>query len=580
MQELSVWAPRAHTVALQHKHTLIDMLKHADGWWRVSVEIEHGDDYGYWVDNQGPFPDPRSRWQPNGAHGLSRYFAKPFSWTDQQWRGVAHKEAIIYELHVGTFTQEGTHQGIIDRLDHLCELGVTHIELLPVAQFSGEHGWGYDGVQLYAPHHAYGSPDALMQLVDACHAKGLGIILDVVYNHLGPSGNYLGHFAPYFHNHYHTPWGQAVNVDGFHSPEVRRYFIDNALMWLNDFHFDGLRLDAVQTIMDGSAIHFLEQLAEEVDQLQATQDRPLILIAESHMNDSRLMLSRPNGGYGLQAQWHDDFHHAVYAFLTGEQAGYFQDYGQIEQITEVLNNGVYFHGQFCHYRQRLLGRPPEGLSGENFVAYIQNHDQVGNRPGGERLCHLLNLGQMKIAAALLLTSPFIPMLFQGEEWGASTPFFYFTDHHEDKLAKDIKRGRRHEAQEFGWPLTHFSDPQEPDSFTRSQLSWDDMSGDQNHELLEWYKQLLVLRRRHSSLQCGAFLKGSAHVDAKSKVISVIRGDFELICNCSDSHQNVTARISGCKLNLPSHGEIRVHSDHVSLPPHSAVLLDRLELALA
>lgn len=576
MTKLTLWAPKAKSVSLYSNDLCTPMIPGEDGWWSCHTELKQGSDYGFLLDGKGPYADPRSRWQPNGPHGLSRLFIDDYAWHDQQWQGIPLAETVIYELHVGTFTEAGTFLAIIGRLPHLRDLGITHLELLPIAEFDGAHGWGYDGVNLFAPHHRYGSPADLMALVDACHEQGLGILLDVVYNHLGPSGNYLSLFAPYFHKHYHTPWGEAVNMDGYDSPEVRRYFIDNALMWLNQFHFDGLRLDAVQTIADGSAIHFLEQLATEVDALQERLKRPLLLIAESHMNDSRLMLDRKNGGYGLQAQWHDDFHHAVYSYFTGESAGYFQDYGKLEDLAKVLNQGVFFDGNYCHYRRRLLGRPATGLSGLNFVAYIQNHDQVGNRPGGERLSHVINLGQMKIAAALLLTSPFIPMLFQGEEWGSSSPFYYFTDHQSPGLGKAINHGRRTEAQEFGWPLTHFIDPQRSHSFTQSCLDWEELAKPQQAQLLNWYQQLLHLRRRHPELRGGGFLIDQTHADSVNKTLTIQRGNFILICNFADKQRTITLSPLHYQEVLSSSTQFILTHRQLQAPEYSAILLREVD----
>lgn len=572
MQIIETWAPYAASVDLQlASGELIPMHPRDNGWWRAPRPLQHGTDYGFRVNNEGPFPDPRSRWQPHGAHGLSRVFCPQRSWEDDHWRGIEPKRTVIYEMHIGTFSRDGTFLGAIQHLDHLVKLGITHIELLPLAQFAGQRGWGYDGVQLFAPHHAYGDPQELMELVDACHSRGLAVILDVVYNHLGPSGNYLGQFGPYFHHHYHTPWGEAVNVDGCDSPEVRRFFIDNALMWLEEYHFDGLRLDAVQTIVDGSAIHFLEQLSSEVQQLEQRLERPLMLIAESHLNDGRLMTPQSQGGYGLHAQWHDDFHHAVYAYMTGERAGYFQDYGELSNLVKVLNEGVFFDGGYCEYRKRLLGRPADKLSGHNFVAYIQNHDQVGNRPGGERLSHLLSLGQLKIAAAILLTSPFIPMLFQGEEWGSDTPFLYFTDHQEEGLGNAVERGRRQEAKEFGWPLTRFSNPQEPDSFDRSVLNWQERLQPEKEELLKWYRSLLKLRANHPQLQTGDFLRGGA--SSSNHLLEIRRDNILVLCNFASAHKQTPLPHPYKRMLLRSTDDITIASDRATLPGHSVVIIE-------
>ena len=366
------------------------------------------------------------RSQPNGIHGLSRLVdEKGFHWTDQKWQSPPLTSAIIYELHLGTFTPEGTFLSAIEKLNHLVSLGVTHVELMPVVEFSGSRGWGYDGVDLFATHHAYGTMDDLKSLVDACHAQGLGVILDVVYNHLGPAGNYLAKFGPYFTNKYAPTWGEALNYDGADSENVRRFFCDNALMWLRDFHFDGLRLDAVHAIYDFSAQHFLEQLKLEVEQLSAQLGRRLFLIPESDLNDPRLLWPRERGGFNLDAQWSDDFHHALHTVLTGENTGYYAGLWRLEHLGKSLQNAFVYDGTFSRYRQRKHGGSTKGLSGARFLGYLQNHDQVGNRAQGERSAALMTTGKLKIGAALVLMSPFVPMLFQGEEWGAATPFFIF-----------------------------------------------------------------------------------------------------------------------------------------------------------
>lgn len=573
---LKVWAPHAKSVALVCHGQHMAMTSLAQGWWSLTSSlIQHGTDYAFLIDDSGPFPDPRSKWQPDGVHGFSRVDCEPFAWTDQGWQAPPFAEAVLYELHVGTFSESGTFDGVLAHLDYLKDLGVSHIELLPVAEFAGDLGWGYDGVQLFAPHHYYGGPAGLRRLVDACHAKGLAVILDVVYNHLGPSGNYLAKFGPYFASHYHTPWGEAVNLDGADSPEVRRFFIDNALMWLRDFHFDGLRLDASHALVDRSATHFLEQLASEVIALEAQLARPLVLIAESHLNDNRVMLEQSAGGYGLNAQWHDDFHHAVHAYLTGERVGYFQDYGQLAHLVKVLNSGVFFDGGYSTYWRRAVGRPPRGLNGHDFIAYVQNHDQVGNRPGGERLNHLLNPGQLKIAAALLLTAPFIPMLFQGEEWAADTPFFFFTQHQEPELARAIKRGRHREALEFGWTVNNVSDPQAERHFLESRLSWSELAVPKHQALWQWYRALIALRRQYSDLRDGTFDSEAAVFDETAQWLCLQRRGFHILFNFAASEQRVPLRGAvGYQCVLASVQTMQWVDDGVVMPGHSVVILQR------
>ena len=409
------------------------------GWWSADVPAAGpGSEYAFRLDGGEPLPDPRSPWQPSGVHGPSRVVEhQAFPWQDQGWQAGPLAAAVLYELHVGTFTPSGTFEAAIARLDHLVDLGMTHVELMPVNEFAGSRGWGYDGVDLYAPHHAYGGPQGLKRLIDACHARGLAVLLDVVYNHLGPAGNYLGRFGPYFTDRYATPWGPAVNLDGPHSHEVRRFFCDNALMWLRDYHVDGLRLDAVHALVDTSAMHVLEQLAAEVDALAAHLGRHLVLIAESDLNDPRVVRAPEVGGYGLDAQWNDDFHHALHTVLTGERDGYYTDFGTLADLAKALEQAFVYDGRSSAFRRRPHGRPPTGLTGHRFLGYLQNHDQIGNRATGERSSHLLSPGRLKIAAALVLTAPFMPLLFQGEEWGASSPFQYFTAYEDPALGQAV-----------------------------------------------------------------------------------------------------------------------------------------------
>ena len=399
MHTFKVWAPIPKKVEVQLGNQKFPMAAGPGGWWEAKVpSAAPGADYAFLLDGKGPFPDPRSPWQPAGVHGPSRLMDhSASSWTDSDFHAPEISSAIIYELHTGTFTPEGTFVAVIEKLDHLHELGVTHIELMPVAAFSGNHGWGYDGVSMFAPQGAYGEPSHLKRLVDACHARGLAILLDVVYNHLGPSGNYLAQYGPYFSSRYSTPWGSAVNYDDADSDEVRRFFCDNALMWLRDYHFDGLRLDAVHAIFDNSALPFLEQLAGEVKQLGDRLSRRLVLIAESDLNAPRVVLPPDRGGYGLDAQWSDDFHHAIHAILTGETNGYYTDFGSLAHLAKALRQGFVRDGGYSIHRRCRLGRPPVGVPGDRFVVCLQNHDQVGNRAQGERTSQLMNLGRLRSA---------------------------------------------------------------------------------------------------------------------------------------------------------------------------------------
>jgi maltooligosyltrehalose trehalohydrolase len=575
MADMRVWAPNAHEVTLHSSDQVLAMTKAAGGWWHVDAPfVHHGVDYAFAVDGSGPFPDPRSPWQPNGIHGFSRWMDhSAFKWTDAGWQQPPLGSAVIYELHLGTFTSEGTCDAAIGRLDHLVELGITHVELMPVAQFSGDRGWGYDGVDQYAPHQAYGGPEGLKRLVDACHHRGLAVLLDVVYNHLGPAGNYLNQFGPYFTDRYATPWGEAVNFDEQDSHEVRQFFIDNAVMWLQDYHFDGLRIDAVHAILDTSAIHFLEALASAVKNLEATLGRHLVLIAESDLNDPRVIRSPAVGGYGIHAQWNEDFHHALHAVLTGETQGYYQDFGTLAQLAKVLTRGLVYDGCYSAYRRRCHGRPATGISGTRFVGCLQNHDQVGNRALGERTSRLLSPGLLKIGAALVLTSPFVPMLFQGEEWGASSPFLYFTDHREPELGAAVKRGRQKEFAAFGWEAEKVPDPQAEETFAQSRLNWEELQEENSRHMLAWHQSLIALRRRLSPLTDGEIERVSVLFDETARWLTMTRGPVQVACNFAE-----TARTIPCtdakdkKMVLSSADDIVVKETTLMLPAQAVAIL--------
>jgi maltooligosyltrehalose trehalohydrolase len=531
----SVWAPEAEAVGVVTTSVPAPMKALPGGWWEVDVEAAGpGTDYWFVVDGSEPLPDPRSPWQPEGIEGPSRVIDHgSFMWTDQQWRGCSAlwlSGGAIYELHTGTFTPEGTFDAAIGRLDHLVGLGLRAVEIMPVNQFSGDHGWGYDGVFLYAPHHAYGGPEALKRLVDACHARGLAAILDVVYNHLGPAGNVLERFGPYFTARYATPWGKAVNLDGPFSDEVRRFFIDNAAMWLRDYHFDGLRIDAVHAIIDTSAVHFLEDLVLRAEDLSVTGGRDVVLIAESDLNDPRVVRPRDLGGYGMDSVWNEDFHHSLHAVLTGERQGYYEDFGSIADVAQCLERGVVYDGRYSRFRLRRHGRPHTPLPGRSFVGFLQNHDQVGNRAFGERSAALMSLGRLKIGAALVLCAPFMPMLFQGEEWAASTPFLYFTDHKDPALGAAVRKGRRAEFAAFGWRPEAIPDPQDPATFERSKLQWSEVEEAPHGEILAWHRDLLALRRRLPDLTDSRLERVQASLSEVDQWLRVRRGTVELVVN--------------------------------------------------
>ena len=515
MHLFRVWAPKPERVELVIDGVATPMVQAHGGWWELEVaEAGPGTRYSFSLDGGPLRPDPRSPYQPSGPDGPSELVDhSAFAWSDRRWRGLPLPGAVLYELHTGTFSPEGTFDGAIAHLPHLVELGIDAVELLPVAEFPGSRGWGYDGVDLFAPHSAYGGPEGLKRFVDACHSAGLGVVLDVVYNHLGPSGNYLPEFGPYFSDRHQTNWGDALNYDGPSSGEVRRFVIDNALSWLRDYHVDGLRLDAVHAIVDDSAVHLLEQMATEVRALSAHLGRHLFLVAESDLNDPKFVRSADAGGYGLDASWADEWHHALHATLTGERSGYYEDFGPLALLAKALGQAWVYDGLWSPHRRRVHGRSPAGLPGDRFVVSTQNHDQIGNRAVGERLAALTSPGGLKIAAALLLTSPFVPLLFQGEEWAAVTPFQYFTDHPDPELGRAVSEGRRSEFSSFGWEPDQVPDPQDEQTFLRSKLDWTEVTGAQESlldgelgrppgphaEMLDWYRALIELRRRVPAL---------------------------------------------------------------------------------
>jgi maltooligosyltrehalose trehalohydrolase len=576
MHLFRVWAPFPKKVEVKVGGGNFPLAPGSNGWWIAEVPSANAnDDYGFVLDGEGPFPDPRSPFQPNGVHGPSRLVEPDeFDWTDKHFQALALSAALIYELHIGTFTPAGIFLSVIEKLDHLVSLGVTHVELMPVSEFSGSRGWGYDGVDLFAPHHAYGEPNDLKRLVDACHARGLAVILDVVYNHLGPSGNYLGKFGPYFTKKFATFWGEGINFDGPDSGEVRRFFCDNAVMWLRDFHFDGLRLDAVHGILDTSAIHILEQLKVEVKDLSAQTGRHLVLIAESDLNDPRLLWSCERGGYQLDAQWSDDFHHALHTVLTGEQTGYYSDFGKLEHLAKVLRCAFAYDGQYSAHRRRLHGRSAEGLSGHRFLGYLQNHDQIGNRARGDRNSQSLSLGKLKIGAALVMTSPFTPMLFQGEEWGASTPFHFFTDYQEPKLAQAVREGRCREFAAFGWKPEDTADPQARDTFAGSVLNWRELSRAPHAEILEWHKRLIQLRRKESSLADGELKLVQTRFDENQHWLVIERGAVTVACNLSNEQQPLPTSAGDSQILMASDTAITISGNQVILSPESVAILKR------
>ncbi|MFJ4851026.1 MULTISPECIES: malto-oligosyltrehalose trehalohydrolase [unclassified Streptomyces] len=537
-----VWAPDAGEVEVRVDGRAHDMERDRvrEGWWCAEVPAAHGARYAFALDEGPPLPDPRSRRQPDGPDGPSAVVDHGvFGWA-HDWPGRPLPGAVLYELHVGTFTTAGTFDAAVEHLPYLAELGITHIELMPVCPFPGTHGWGYEGVSLWAVHEPYGGPDGLKRFVDAAHGHGLGVVLDVVHNHLGPSGNYLPRFGPYFTDRHHTPWGDAVNLDAPGSDEVRDFLVGSALAWLRDYRLDGLRLDAVHALVDTRAVHLLEELSTAVDALSASLGRPLFLVAESDRNDPLTTTPRDAGGLGVHAQWNDDFHHSLHAAVTGESAGYYADFAvsPAAALAKVLE-GVFFHdGTYSGFRGRRHGRPVDRATvpGHRFLAYTQTHDQIGNRATGDRLGATVPAGLLAAAAALVLTSPYTPMLFMGEEWGARTPWQFFTDHSDPELAAAITRGRRREFASHGWNAEDIPDPQDPATRLRSCLDWSEPDGAPHAGLLSWYRRLIALRHAEPALTDPAL--DAVRVATGEHTLCLERGPFRVAVNLSPGEAEV------------------------------------------
>ena len=565
---IRVWAPRAETVDVLVSPAADDTgttpVRHAmtadgGGWWAWSAPASPAAttllDYAFSIDGGEARPDPRSAWQPHGVHGPSRTFdAAAHVWDDDRWRGPRAGRGVlggvVYELHIGTFTPEGTFEAAIAHLDHLVELGVDVLEVMPVAAFGGTHGWGYDGVAPYAVQHAYGGPAAFQRFVDACHARGLGVCLDVVYNHLGPTGNYLAEFAPYFTDRYTTPWGPAVNLDGEGSGEVRRWIIDNALRWFRDFHVDALRLDAVHELRDGSDRHVLAQLSDETAVLAKQLGRPLDLIAESDLNDPVMVTPTSAGGRGMTAQWDDDIHHALHVALTGETQGYYADFaggtqawpegGPISVLAKTLTEVFLHDGRVSTFRGTTWGArvDAEVHSGHEFLAYLQTHDQVGNRATGDRISEQTSPGQQAVGAALYLLSPYTVMVFMGEEWRASTPFMFFTSFEEEWLADAVRSGRRGEFAAHGWDAADVPDPQDPATRAASVLDWREPTAPGHIEMLHFYRELIRIRRTQPDVASGDLRATSVTYDEGARWIVLSRGRVHVVANFGGAAQVV------------------------------------------
>lgn len=576
MHEFAVWSPFAKKLSVNIDGVLHPLGKRGErGWWSAYLSAAvHGTDYAFiFDDDPKPYPDPRSAWQPSGVHGPSRlYDHGAFNWTDCRWQAPPLSSAVTYELHIGTFTTGGTFDAAIERLEYLVELGVTHLELMPVAEFPGRFGWGYDGAALFAVAEKYGGPDSLKRFVDACHLRGLAVLLDVVYNHFGPVGSYAMKFGPYLTDRHHTPWGDAVNFEGAGSDEVRRFFVDNALMWLRDFHIDGLRLDAVHEFSDRSAIHFMEQLSAEVEMLSSSLGRRLVLIAESDLNDPRTVTPREAGGHGMDAQWNDDLHHALFTVLNArDRGGYYADFGTLAQVAKALTKMFVYDGCYSRYRSHTHGRPVEGLSAHHFVGFVQNHDQVGNRALGDRLESIVGFDHAKVAVGIVMTAPAIPMIFQGEEFAASTPFQYFADHEDPEMSKAVSEGRRREFAAFGWDPRVIPDPGSIETFERSKLRWDEIGSGRHWEMLEWYRQLIRFRRHSVALNDGDLGHVTVRFGEDQRWLMMDRGLVKVIANLSavSAEFDVDA---GSRLTLASRNAVEMAGGKLVLPPASLAVL--------
>ncbi|SDM24148.1 maltooligosyl trehalose hydrolase [Geodermatophilus siccatus] len=576
--EFAVWAPVPERVRLQVEGSVHEMRREEGGWWRAEVEAGPEADYGFLLgDDDTPRPDPRSRRQPEGVHGLSRcHDPASHEWGDHAWTGRPLAGGVVYEMHVGTFTPEGTLDAAIGKLDHLVDLGVDFVELLPVNGFDGTHNWGYDGVLWYAVQENYGGPAAYQRFVDACHQRGLGVLQDVVYNHLGPSGNYLPLFMPIFSEGGANTWGSSVNLSGPDSDEVRRYILDNALMWLRDMHVDGLRLDAVHALVDERATHVLEEMAQEVDRLSVALGRPLTLIAESDLNDPRMVTPRVANGTGIHAQWSDDFHHALHSVLTGEGQGYYGDFAAagLSGLAKTLT-GAYFHdGTWSSFRRRHHGRPVDTalLPGWKFLGYLQDHDQIGNRAVGDRVSASLSPGLLAVGATLVLTSPFTPMLFMGEEWGASTPWQFFTSHTDPEIGRATAEGRKGEFAEHGWDADEVPDPQDPETFTRSKLDWSEVEREPHARLLATTRALLALRRQHPDLVDPDLSRVEVAWDDEDRWLVVHRGALRVVANLSGDAREVDLDRAATGVLLATGDEPGLAGTTVTMPAESAAVL--------
>jgi maltooligosyltrehalose trehalohydrolase len=553
----TVWAPLKERMQLHIVHPVdkvLAMQKDGEGYFHLNVEsLYPGAQYFFRPDGARNYPDPVSNYQPEGVHGPSEVVDhNEFIWNDADWQLPSFKDLVLYELHVGTFTEDGTFEAIIGRLDDLVSLGINAIELMPVAQFPGNRNWGYDGVLPYAVQNSYGGPAGLKKLVNACHTKGIAVFLDVVYNHMGPEGNYLSQFGPYFTKKYCTPWGDAINFDDEWCDGVRDYFAGNAIYWFEQFHIDGLRCDAIHTVFDNSAVHFWEYLYQQLKELEQKRGRSFYLIAESDLNSPKVIRQPDYGGYGFTAQWLDDFHHALYTLLDQKGKDRYEDFGDLAQLAKGYTDGFVHSGEWVKFRKRRFGRSSAGVPGDNFVVFNQNHDQIGNRVKGERLCMLVNFEHLKVAAAGIFLAPYVPMLFMGEEYGDESPFYYFVSHSDPELIKAVQKGRREEFAAFGFEEDP-PNPQDESTFDDCKLKWQKRKKNKHALLLQWHQTLIVMRQQYAALQ--NFNKTDVQVETIGQDLLIMHrhsasGEQYLIClfNFSDKEISYQLPDSGKKWN--------------------------------
>ena len=575
--QFRVWAPNVESLAVRlNSGSRFEMRRDGEEFEVVIPCAAAGDTYSFVFDNGRMRPDPVSRSQPEGVHGPSQIVdPATFAWSDQDWRGITIEDYIFYELHSGTFTPEGNFAGIASKLDYLRDLGITAIELMPVAEFPGGRNWGYDGVDLYAPHSAYGGPEELKKLVNSCHRAGLAVVLDVVYNHVGPEGNYLSEFGPYFTDQYRTPWGRAINYDGPGSDGVRRFIIENALYWLTEFHVDALRLDAIHGIFDFGALHILSELRDRFHEQAASLGRKAWIIAESDLNDVRVLNPRAIGGMALDAQWLDDFHHTVYSYLTGMNRSYMAGFDRLWHMKKAITEGFVYDGIYAPFRGRRFGSSSRDQPGQRFVACIQNHDQIANTSHGVRLSQLVSIGQAKLAASLLVCSPYLPLLFMGEEFAEIAPFQFFTSYGDPELAKAVTEGRKMEVGDLA-DGGEFADPQAEETFARSKITWGLVDTPKHSSMLQFYRDVIALRKRWPCLGNGRKDLTRVEFDEQARWLRMDRADpsgcqAALLCNFSPERVAFNLDEPGWQLVLATSSE---HGGSKSVPGHGALLYIR------